>query len=199
MRRKPLQAQGAARAGQAVNGGDFQSPRFFADGNALLLARLEPDADGRLIPDLYRFEVATGELRRLTCGAGLRDADPLPGGREAGRPALPLRQGRAGAKSSWRPAGKQILEAPPFPVSAWPSRGCRPTAKAWPWWFTATTAWRLEVPAARPAGEAPGAPAAARAPWSADPAWSRDGDADRTPPSASAAGSSLRRFGLESG
>lgn len=53
-------------------------PRWTADGQAVLFVRFEPDPEGFLHPDLFRWVPATGEVRRLTHQADLRDPDPSP-------------------------------------------------------------------------------------------------------------------------
>lgn len=45
---------------------------------ALLLVRYLPDQAGFLHPDLFRWTPESGELRRVTHGADLRDPDPAP-------------------------------------------------------------------------------------------------------------------------
>jgi dipeptidyl aminopeptidase/acylaminoacyl peptidase len=67
----------------AVNGRAFDAPRFLPDGARLLLVRDEPRPDGVLRPDLWIWRWRTGELRRVTRGAAVRDADPSPDGRSA--------------------------------------------------------------------------------------------------------------------
>jgi WD40 repeat protein len=56
------------------------SPRWLRDGRAILYVRYEPDAQGFLHPDLFRWTVETGEVRRLTHAADVRDPDPAPDG-----------------------------------------------------------------------------------------------------------------------
>lgn len=172
VRRKPLPPK-ELRSLQAVNGGDFQSPRFFADGKALLLTRLEPDEDGRLIPDLYRFEVATGELRRLTHGAGLRDADPLPDGKAA--IALRQRYGKAELVRVELESGQeQVLDAPPFGVALAQPR-VSPDGRSLALVVHPGDAWRLEIRPLGDTGEARriAVPAGALV---VDPVWSADGN-----------------------
>jgi hypothetical protein len=67
----------------APDGIDPTAPRFLADGSALLFVRFEPDGEGVLHPDLSLWTLATGEVRRLTRGADLRDPDPACDGRWA--------------------------------------------------------------------------------------------------------------------
>jgi hypothetical protein len=61
----------------------FHSPRFFADTVHLLVAHDDPLGDGAYRRDLYEWNSLTGALRRITHGAGIHDADPLPDGRSA--------------------------------------------------------------------------------------------------------------------
>lgn len=67
-----------ARAGYA-----FDQPRFLADGKRLLVVRYTPMGDGTVRPDLYLWNSADGLVRRLTHGAGITSADPLPDERAA--------------------------------------------------------------------------------------------------------------------
>ncbi len=60
------------------DGIEATTPRWTADGQAVLFVRYEPDPEGFLHPDLFHWVPATGEVRRLTQGADLRDADPSP-------------------------------------------------------------------------------------------------------------------------
>jgi len=66
-----------------LGGRAFHSPRFFADSSRLLVAHDDPLGDGAYRPDLYVWNYRTGALRRITHGAAIRDADPLPDGRTA--------------------------------------------------------------------------------------------------------------------
>jgi Tol biopolymer transport system component len=65
------------------SGRPFHSPRFFADTARLLVSHDDPLGDGAYRRDLYEWNTVTGGLRRITHGAGLHDADPLPDGRAA--------------------------------------------------------------------------------------------------------------------
>lgn len=58
-------------------------PRWTPDGKSILFVRFEPDAEGFLHPDLFLWTPESGEVRRLTREAGLRDPDPAPDGRWA--------------------------------------------------------------------------------------------------------------------
>ncbi len=58
-------------------------PRWMPDGRSLLFVRFEPDVEGFLHPDLFQWTPETGEVRRLTREADLRDPDPAPDGRWA--------------------------------------------------------------------------------------------------------------------
>jgi len=60
------------------DGIEATTPRWMADGQAVLFVRYEPDLDGFLHPDLFRWVPESGEVRRLTHGADLRDPDPSP-------------------------------------------------------------------------------------------------------------------------
>ena len=67
----------------ASHGRGFDDPRFFADGERLLVIHNEPLADGALRPDLFEWLPGTDEVRRITHGASVRDADPAPDGKTA--------------------------------------------------------------------------------------------------------------------
>ena len=67
----------------AADGAPYETPRWFADNRHLLVSRDVPLGDGTLRSDLFLWSAEDGALRRLTHGAGLRDADPAPDGRWA--------------------------------------------------------------------------------------------------------------------
>jgi hypothetical protein len=66
-----------------AGGRGFHSPRFYADTTRLLVSHDDPLGDGAYRPDLYEWNYRTGGLRRITHGAAVREADPLPDGRAA--------------------------------------------------------------------------------------------------------------------
>lgn len=68
---------------RADRGRSHESPRWFADGERLLVSRDEPLGDGASRPDLFIWNARSGSTRRLTHGAGIRAADPAPDGRTA--------------------------------------------------------------------------------------------------------------------
>ncbi len=65
----------------AVGGRSHEEPRFFADGERILVSRLEPRGDGSLAYDLFVWNYRRGSLRRLTRVGGVRAGDPSPDGR----------------------------------------------------------------------------------------------------------------------
>jgi hypothetical protein len=67
----------------ATDGAPYESPRWFSDEKHLLVTRVTPASDGTQRPDLYIWSAEDGDLRRLTRGAALRDADPSADGRWA--------------------------------------------------------------------------------------------------------------------
>ncbi|MEA2599355.1 MAG: hypothetical protein QOF89_347 [Acidobacteriota bacterium] len=75
--RKPLHTY------QSPDGPEPTTPRWMPDGKSILFVRFEPDPEGFLHPDLFLWRPDTGEVRRLTREAGLRDPDPAPDGRWA--------------------------------------------------------------------------------------------------------------------
>lgn len=66
-----------------VSGRGHSDPRFLPGGDEVLVVRREPMADGSQRPDLFVWRWRTGALRRVTHGAGIHSADPLPDGRTA--------------------------------------------------------------------------------------------------------------------
>ncbi|MFN2567422.1 MAG: hypothetical protein ABR499_20695 [Gemmatimonadaceae bacterium] len=66
-----------------AGGRSHEEPRFFADGERILVSRLEPRGDGSLTPDLFVWNYRRRALHRVTRGAGVRAADPAPDGRTA--------------------------------------------------------------------------------------------------------------------
>ena len=69
--RKPLQSH------QSADGGDIESPRWTRDGAAILYTHRQPDRDGFLHHDLFRWTPATGRSERLTHLADVKNADPI--------------------------------------------------------------------------------------------------------------------------
>lgn len=65
------------------DGGNIQWPRWSADGRAIYYSHRQPDLDGELHYDLFRWVPATGENARVTRLGDVRDADPFPDGRRA--------------------------------------------------------------------------------------------------------------------
>lgn len=65
------------------NGAEPFSPRWTRDGKSILFVRFEPDADGFLHADLYRWTPSNGDVDRITRLGNVRDADPSPDGRTA--------------------------------------------------------------------------------------------------------------------
>jgi Tol biopolymer transport system component len=66
-----------------VGGRSHEEPRFFADGERILVSRLEPRGDGSLAYDLFVWNHRRRTLRRVTRGTGIRSGDPSPDGRRA--------------------------------------------------------------------------------------------------------------------
>jgi len=65
---------------QTISGGDPRDPRFASDGKSIFFHQLEPDDEGVLHADLFRWHFADGRLDRLTERGDLREADPSPDG-----------------------------------------------------------------------------------------------------------------------
>ncbi|MGQ0648130.1 MAG: TolB family protein [Gemmatimonadaceae bacterium] len=64
-------------------GRGHDAPRWFGDGERLLVSRDEPLGDGASRPDLFIWNRKSGGARRVTRGAGIRSADPAPDGKSA--------------------------------------------------------------------------------------------------------------------
>ncbi len=64
----------------ATDGISPTMPRFLPDDKSILFVRFEPDGRGFLHPDLFRWEIASGRVERLTREADLRAPDPAPDG-----------------------------------------------------------------------------------------------------------------------
>jgi len=77
------------------DGGDVSAPRWTRDGASILYAHKQPDLNGVLHWDLFRWTPATGENVRLTHLAGVKDADPLPDSVGAPAPGRAAEGGRA--------------------------------------------------------------------------------------------------------
>ncbi len=61
-------------------GSGYDMPRFFADTVHLLVSHPEPRPDGAIRPELFEWNMRSGNVRRITHGAAVRDADPAPDG-----------------------------------------------------------------------------------------------------------------------
>jgi len=82
LRTKPLPRK-VLHSYVAPDGGDFSSPRWMPDGKSILYAHRQPDRQGFLHHDLFRWTPETGENERITHLADVSDADPLPDGKSA--------------------------------------------------------------------------------------------------------------------
>jgi Tol biopolymer transport system component len=67
----------------ALNGRPYLQPRWFADGRRVLLTRWAPRGDGTMRPDLFVWDTESDDVRRITRGAGVLNADPNPTAEEA--------------------------------------------------------------------------------------------------------------------
>ena len=61
----------------------YRSPRWLPGGDELLVIRAAPIGGGATRDDLFAWNWRRGTVRRITRGAGIRAADPLPDGRRA--------------------------------------------------------------------------------------------------------------------
>jgi hypothetical protein len=59
------------------DGGNVENPRWTRDGNAIVYTHRQPDRDGFLHRDLFRWTPATGANERITHLADVGDADPI--------------------------------------------------------------------------------------------------------------------------
>lgn len=66
-----------------VNGSAYDAPRWLPDGERMLVTRSVPLGDGRSRSDLFMWQVKSGNVRRITQGAGIQLADPTPDGKQA--------------------------------------------------------------------------------------------------------------------
>ena len=64
----------------ASDGRPYEDPRWFPDGRRLLLSRSTRQPDGSLRPELYVWDYGRNDVRRLTKGGFVRNADPSPDG-----------------------------------------------------------------------------------------------------------------------
>lgn len=62
------------------NGRSHEHPRWMPDGEHVLVTRDEPASDGITRPDLFLWNTRTGDVRRVTRSAAIRQADPSPDG-----------------------------------------------------------------------------------------------------------------------
>src|SRR5437763_1729026 len=62
------------------DGGDITDPRWTRDGNSIVYTHKQPDIDGVLHEDLFRWTPDTGRNVGVTHLADVGDADPLPDG-----------------------------------------------------------------------------------------------------------------------
>ncbi|MDX2184686.1 MAG: hypothetical protein SFW08_11965 [Gemmatimonadaceae bacterium] len=66
-----------------IAGIGFDTPRWFADHERVLVTRSAVLGDGRRQYDVYEWNTKTGATRRVTRRAGVREADPFPDGQRA--------------------------------------------------------------------------------------------------------------------
>ena len=82
VRAKPVRRK-AKHEFRPMEGGDIETPRWTTDGKSILYSHRQPDRDGFLHHDLFLWTPDSGENRRITHLADVRDAEPLPDGRNA--------------------------------------------------------------------------------------------------------------------
>jgi WD40 repeat protein len=69
--RKPLHSY------KAPDGGDIETPRWTRDGTSIIYTHKQPDRDGFLHHDLFRWNPASARTERLTHLADVKDADAI--------------------------------------------------------------------------------------------------------------------------
>jgi len=80
VRAKPLPRE-PLHSYSPLDGGDVENPRWLRD--SILFSHRQPDLDGFLHYDLFRWFFDDGRVERVTHLADVRDADPLPDGLHA--------------------------------------------------------------------------------------------------------------------
>src|SRR5262249_40196537 len=63
------------------DGGDVRDPRWTRDGKSIVYTHKQPDRDGVLHNDLFRWTPGMGENVRITHLADVKDADSMPDGK----------------------------------------------------------------------------------------------------------------------
>jgi Tol biopolymer transport system component len=76
VRTKPL-PRSPLHSYKPPDGGDIENPRWSRDGMTILYTHKQPDRDGFLHHDLFRWTPASGRSERLTHLADVKDADPI--------------------------------------------------------------------------------------------------------------------------
>ncbi|HEY0971338.1 MAG TPA: hypothetical protein VGE02_10275 [Gemmatimonadales bacterium] len=82
VRRRPAPRR-ALHTLPSIGGRGHVEPRFLPDGESVLVVRSVPQGDGTERPELFVWRLGDGDLRRVTRGGAIRDADPAPDGRSA--------------------------------------------------------------------------------------------------------------------
>ena len=62
---------------EPADGGGIENPRWTRDGASILFTHKQPDIDGQMHHDLFRWTPSTGRVERLTHLADVKDADPI--------------------------------------------------------------------------------------------------------------------------
>jgi len=157
----------------AINGGEPHAPRWMPDGASILYVRYEPDREGFLHPDLFRWHVENGLVERITRVADLHSPDPTPDGRSAF--AVRRRHGLSGIVRVDLATGTSSAVLPPSPDVAYDSPRVSPDGKHLVYLRTGDNGWRGVVRTLRDGAERfLETPAGVTL---AHPAWSRDGRA----------------------
>lgn len=82
VRTKPLPRE-PLHSFEPLDGGDVENPRWTRDETSIVFSHRQPDREGFLHHDLFRWFPESGRVERVTHLADVRDADPLPDGKRA--------------------------------------------------------------------------------------------------------------------
>ena len=82
VRKKPVPRE-AKHTLKLPDGGNIESPRWLRDGKSILYSHRQTDAEGFLHHDLFVWTPESGDNRRVTHLADVKDADPLPDNKTA--------------------------------------------------------------------------------------------------------------------
>ena len=154
-----------------VAGRAHDFPRWFPDGERLLVSRDQPVGDGSSRPDLFAWHVQRGDVRRITSGAGIRSADPSPDGAKAA--AIRCAAGVCSLVRVDLSTGEWTTLAAGSPFVVWHRPRWSPDGRRIAASVQRDGRWRVEVVDAATGGVSPVDPADGANRHS--PAWTPDG------------------------